>query len=43
MDKGLFFVFLAFVCIWLVIDVAVGKDYLGTFLKTLFPFMKKGA
>lgn len=39
MDKSLFFLFLSFVCIWLVLDVAVGKDRLGSFLATIFPFM----
>lgn len=38
-DKSLLFMFLSFVCIWLVVDVAVGKNYLGNFLNTLFPFM----
>lgn len=41
MDKSLFFITIAFACIWLVVDVAVGKDYLGNFLATLFPFMKE--
>ena len=40
MDKSLFFITLAFFCVWLIVDVAVGKDYLGNFLKTLFPFME---
>lgn len=39
MDKSLFFITIAFACIWLIFDVAVGNDYLGKFLKTIFPFM----
>lgn len=39
MDKSLFFITLSAVCVWLVVDVAVGKNYLGSFLSTLFPFM----
>jgi len=40
MDKSLFFITLSFVCVWLVVDVAIGKNYLGGFLATIFPFMK---
>ena len=40
MDKSLFFLLMSFVCIWLVLDVAVGNDRLGNFLETMFPFMK---
>lgn len=39
MDKSLFFMTLSFVCIWIVVDVAMGKNYLGNFLGTIFPFM----
>lgn len=39
MDKSLLFITLSAVCIWLVVDVAMGKNYLGGFLSTLFPFM----
>ena len=39
MDKSLFFLTLSAVCVWLVVDVALGKNYLGHFLSTLFPFM----
>ena len=39
MDKSLLFFTLSAVCIWLVVDVALGKNYLGGFLTTLFPFM----
>ena len=39
MDKSLLFMTLSAVCIWLVVDVALGKNYLGGFLVTLFPFM----
>lgn len=41
MDKSLFFITLSAVCVWLVVDVAVGKNYLGHFLSTLFPFMSE--
>ena len=37
MDNSIFFLTLSFVCIWLIVDVAAGKDYLGSFLGTLFP------
>lgn len=39
MDKSLFFIMLSCVCIWIVVDVAMGKNYLGNFLGTIFPFM----
>ena len=39
MDKSLLFMTLSAVCIWLVVDVAMGKNYLGGFLVSLFPFM----
>lgn len=39
MDKSLFFLTLSFVCLWLVVDVAIGQNYVGRFLSTLFPFM----
>ena len=39
MDKSLLFLTLSAVCIWLIVDVAMGKNYLGSFLSTLFPFM----
>lgn len=39
MDKSLFFMTLSCVCIWIVVDVAMGKNYLGNFLGTIFPFM----
>lgn len=41
MDKSLFFLTLSAVCVWLVVDVALGKNYLGHFLSTLFPFMSE--
>lgn len=37
MDKGLFFITLAMVFVWIIVDCAIGKDRLGGFLKTLFP------
>ena len=44
MDNSLFFLTLCFVCVWLVVDVAAGKDYLGNFLSIIFPglYEKKG-
>lgn len=42
MDRSLFFITLSAVCVWLVVDVALGKNYLGSFLATLFPFMNNG-
>lgn len=42
MDRSLFFITLSAVCVWLVVDVAIGKNYLGSFLATLFPFMNNG-
>lgn len=39
MDKSLFFMTLSCLCIWLVVDCAIGKNYLGKFLTILFPFM----
>ena len=42
MDKSLLFITLSAVCVWLVVDVAMGKNYLGGFLSTLFPFMADG-
>ncbi len=40
MDKSLFFITLSFVCVWLVVDMAIGKNYLGNFLSIIFPFME---
>ena len=37
MDRPIFFLTLSFVCVWLIVDVAAGKDYVGSFLGTLFP------
>lgn len=39
MDKSLFFITLACICVWVIVDVAVGKNYLSKFLGTIFPFM----
>ena len=39
MDKSIFFLTLSFVCIWIIVDMAIGRDYLTAFLSTLFPFM----
>ena len=39
MDKSLFFITLAMVCVWLVVDTAIGKKHLLSFLSTLFPFI----
>ena len=40
MDKSLFFMTLSLVCIWLLVDMAIGKNYLTNFLAILFPFME---
>ena len=39
MDKSLFFITLSFLCVWLIVDMAIGKNYLGNFLGIIFPFM----
>ena len=39
MDKSLFFITLSMICVWLIVDMAVGKNYLGNFLTIIFPFM----
>ena len=39
MDKSLFFITLSMVCVWLVVDTAIGKKHLLSFLFTLFPFI----
>lgn len=39
MDKSLFFITLSMVCVWLVVDTAIGKKRLLSFLSTLFPFI----
>lgn len=39
MDKSLFFITLSMVCVWLVVDTAIGKKHLLAFLSTLFPFI----
>ena len=39
MDKSLFFITLSMVCVWLVVDTAIGKKHLLSFLSTLFPFI----
>lgn len=41
MDKSLFFITISLVCVWIVVDMAVGEKYLVNFLETLFPFMKE--
>ena len=43
MDKSLFFITLSCICVWLIVDLAVGKNYLGKFLSTIFPFMDSPA
>lgn len=43
MDKSLFFITLSCVCVWLIVDMAIGKNYLGKFLSTIFPFMDDSA
>jgi len=37
MDKGLFFMTLCLVFVWLIVDSAIGRDMVGAFLKSLFP------
>ena len=39
MDKSLFFITLSMLCVWLVVDTAIGKKRLLSFLSTLFPFI----
>lgn len=39
MDKSLFFITLSMVCVWLIVDTAIGKKRLISFLSTLFPFI----
>lgn len=43
MDRSLFFLFLSCLCIWLIIDAAVGKKHLANFLTVIFPFMSGGS
>ena len=38
-DKSLFFITLSVICIWLVVDSALGENYIKKFLGTIFPFM----
>ena len=42
MDKSLLFITLACVCVWLIVDSAIGKKYLYNFLGVIFPFMSDG-
>lgn len=37
MEKSLLYMTLALVCVYLIIDAAIGKDRIGGFLATLFP------
>lgn len=37
MEKSLLYMTLALVCVYLIIDAAIGKDRIGAFLATLFP------
>ena len=39
MDRSLLFMTLSLVCVWLLVDMAIGKNYLTNFLSILFPFM----
>ena len=39
MDKSLFIITLSMLCVWLVVDTAIGKKRLLSFLSTLFPFI----
>lgn len=40
MDRSLFFMTLSLICVWLLVDMAIGKNYLTNFLTILFPFME---
>lgn len=42
MDKSLLFITLSCVCVWLIVDSAIGKKYLYNFLGVIFPFMSDG-
>lgn len=35
-DKSLFFLTLSAVCVWLLVDVAIGKNYLGNVVSAFF-------
>ena len=35
MDKSLFFLFITFLCIWLILDEFVGKGYIGNLVDNL--------
>ena len=43
MDKSLLFITLACVCVWLIVDSAIGNKYLYNFLGIIFPFMSDGS
>ena len=42
MDKSLLFITLSCVCVWLIVDSAIGNKYLYNFLGIIFPFMSDG-
>ena len=37
--KGIFFLTICIICVWLIIDAAVGKKYVRRFLHTILPFI----
>lgn len=37
MEKSLLYLTLALVCVYLIVDAAIGKDRIGLFLSTIFP------
>lgn len=40
-DKSLFFITLAMICIWLVLDNFYGKKRINTFILSMFPSLEK--
>lgn len=40
-DKSLFFITLALICVWIILDNFYGKKYLNTFLLSIFPSLEK--
>ena len=40
-DRSLFFITLALICIWLILDNFYGKKHINTFLLSIFPSLEK--
>ena len=40
-DKSLFFITLALICVWLILDNFYGKKRVNTFILSLFPSLEK--